>query len=194
MKPPPEGSYLIVSQSGRDATISIPNPIKVSQFGSGLFLLAWLGGWAVGEYFVLTELISGSGPTGVKAFMLFWLAGWTIGGVFAMAQAYRIFAPPKPETISLDAGGITHNTGSRPAAKWRGLSWGALTGQGYETRIDRRMLPTLQLREMASHNRLTVDVGANRIELAPAATDVEREWLLEVIRERYGTEAATAKV
>lgn len=190
MKPLPEGSYLIVEQTGRDAKITIPNPIRVSQFGSGLFLLVWLGGWAAGEYFVLTELISGTGPTGVKAFMLFWLAGWTIGGFFAMAQAYRIFAPPKPETISLDAGGMTHDTGSLPAGRWKGLSWRVLTGRGYVTRIDRRALATLQLREAATHNRLTVDVGATRIDLAPAATDVEREWLLGAIRERYALEAS----
>lgn len=46
-----------------------------------VFLLAWLGGWAFGEFSVLSELLRGT--DGPVPFLLFWLLGWTVGGGFA---------------------------------------------------------------------------------------------------------------
>lgn len=44
-----------------------------------LFLLLWLGGWSVGEYFAVTEIMR-SGNILTDAFLLVWLTFWTIGG------------------------------------------------------------------------------------------------------------------
>jgi hypothetical protein len=43
----------------------------------------------------------------------------------------------------------------------------------------------LRLRETESSNRLTVDVEAQRIEIASAASEVEREWLARLLARRY---------
>lgn len=40
-----------------------------------------MGGWAVGEVFVLRTLITGDDALSGKLFMLVWLGGWTIGGI-----------------------------------------------------------------------------------------------------------------
>lgn len=46
-----------------------------------LFLLLWLGGWAVGEYFAVSEIMR-SGNIFTDAFLLVWVTFWTIGGAF----------------------------------------------------------------------------------------------------------------
>jgi hypothetical protein len=68
----------------------------------------------------------------------------------------------------------------------RSVSWKAAFPKRIVTRIESRSLSTLRLREGDGGNRLTVDAGVERIELAKAATDVEREWLSQVLTERYG--------
>ncbi|WP_127523131.1 hypothetical protein [Mesorhizobium sp. Z1-4] len=45
-----------------------------------LFLSFWLCGWAVGEYFVLREIIR-SGFSGPNFFLIAWIVPWTVGGV-----------------------------------------------------------------------------------------------------------------
>ena len=48
-----------------------------------LFLLAWLGGWAFGEFSALGQLSSERGAPAL--FILFWLLAWTVGGAFAVS-------------------------------------------------------------------------------------------------------------
>ena len=51
--------------------------------------------------------------------------------------------------------------------------------------LDRHTLQSLRLRETDGGNRLTVDAGAQRLDLAGAATEVEREWLYRLLAKRY---------
>lgn len=63
---------------------------------SMLFLIVWLGGWALGEYFALSSLIQQilpllSGETTINQvqwmptiFLIFWLTLWTFGGLLAL--------------------------------------------------------------------------------------------------------------
>jgi hypothetical protein len=51
--------------------------------------------------------------------------------------------------------------------------------------LDRRGLQSLRLRETSEGNRLTVDVDASRIEIARSASEIEREWLYQVLVKRY---------
>jgi hypothetical protein len=48
-----------------------------------LFLIAWLGGWYMGESSTIKELIA-SDDIGENGFLIFWLFGWTLGGLFAI--------------------------------------------------------------------------------------------------------------
>ena len=51
--------------------------------------------------------------------------------------------------------------------------------------LDRRKLQLRQLRETDAGNRLTVDIGALRLEIGRAASEIEREWLYQALAKRY---------
>jgi len=62
-----------------------------------LFMLAWLGGWVMGETSAISEIfhipiplfgdsMKWKSTAGVSAFLVFWLAGWTLGGAWAIAN------------------------------------------------------------------------------------------------------------
>lgn len=63
--------------------------------------------------------------------------------------------------------------------------WRSLFPKRSRVEIDRRQLQTLRLRETEAGNRLTVDAGAVRLDIAPSASEVEREWLHQVLAKRY---------
>jgi len=67
--------------SDRPEGLEIVVPAKRSVFLM-LFLLVWLGAWAVGEFSVLGQLLRGT--EGPVPFLLFWLLGWTVGGGCAL--------------------------------------------------------------------------------------------------------------
>jgi hypothetical protein len=48
-----------------------------------------------------------------------------------------------------------------------------------------RRTATVARIETDSGNRLTLDVGARRIELGQAASEIEREWLFQTLTARY---------
>jgi hypothetical protein len=51
-----------------------------------IFLFGWLGGWSMGEYFALTELIKPIEKLDPgRLFIAFWLVAWTVGGFFAFS-------------------------------------------------------------------------------------------------------------
>jgi hypothetical protein len=41
------------------------------------------------------------------------------------------------------------------------------------------------LRETDADNRLTVDVDSSRLDIGRAASEVEREWLYQMLADRY---------
>jgi hypothetical protein len=51
--------------------------------------------------------------------------------------------------------------------------------------LDRRNLQSLRLRETNDGNRLTVDVDALRLDIAHSASEIEREWLYQLLMKRY---------
>ena len=51
-------------------------------------------------------------------------------------------------------------------------------------------LRTMTLRKTETGNRLTIDKGAERIEVATGASEIEREWLFDVLQNAYGTQQA----
>ena len=60
--------------------ITIPSRINVIKF---LFLLVWLGVWAKGEMWAISEILFKTDIEG-SVFLLFWVTGWTVGGCFAI--------------------------------------------------------------------------------------------------------------
>lgn len=187
---PPENSTISVATSGREQIVSIPYPKPpAATYMAGVFILFWLGGWAFGEISAAHQIITM--PTGgATAFLVFWLCAWTIGGLFAVLMIRRVFQRSVPEVIKLEVGGLVHDPGippfKMPNSRYFPV-WPTLFPKRTELKIDRAQLKSLKLREGDTCNRLTVDAGAQRVELASAATDVEREWLFKLVSDRYSS-------
>jgi len=187
----PQGSGISVTGDGVEDVIVIPQAhAGIGRSFAGAFLLFWLGGWYLGFTSVVSKIVSGQAP----AFMYLWLGGWTIGGLFAATMLYRLIRPSVPETLRLRQNGLSYDSGVAPLNMQPGY------GRGYASRreawssmfpkrtvidVDRRALASLRLRESDSGNRLTLDVGASRLDIGAAASEIEREWLYRALSERY---------
>jgi hypothetical protein len=186
---PPAGSQISVDRNNLDPVIVIPATASSTRYFGGVFLLFWLGGWVMGETSAITQLMSGKGG----AFIIFWLCGWTIGGILAALTAYQIFRPTVPETLQLKRGSVAYDSGipsfelNKNTGK-KGIRdyWSSLLSKRLRTDLDRQQLQTLRLRETETGNRLTIDLGAQRVELASGDSEVEREWLARLLARRYG--------
>ena len=186
---PPAGSPISIDRKDLDPTVVIPVTASSTRYFGGVFLLFWLGGWVMGETSAITQLMSGKGG----AFIVFWLGGWTIGGILAALTAYQIFRPTVPETLQLKRGSIAYDSGVPPFelnknTRNKGVRdyWSSLLSKRLRADLDRQQLQTLRLRETETGNRLTIDLGAQRLELASGASEVEREWLARLLAKRYG--------
>jgi len=195
---PPAGSQISVVRDGGDPVIVIPAPRGSSRYFMGLFLLFWLGLWAVGFNAAASQLWSGKG----NAFLVFWLGAWTLGGLFASASVYRSFRPPIPETIELKRSSVGYDSGV-PPLQWDPWSfsgnrkspiraWRLVFPKRIRVDLGQRQLQTLRLRETDAGNRLTVDVDSDRIDIAANASEVEREWLARLLAGRYSLPQATS--
>ncbi len=185
---PPAGSKISVTTDGPDPTIVIPAARSVMRYLTGVFILFWLGMWTIGFRDAGSKVIAGN----ANSFLVFWLCAWTLGGVFAAFTLYRAFRPPVPETLELKRNGVAYDSGIPPLefnSSWRYKNtrdaWNATFPKRVRADLDRRQLQSLRLRETESGNRLTVDVGAQRLDLAPTASEVEREWLARLLAQRY---------
>ncbi len=73
-----------------------------------LFLLLWLGGWSVGEYFALHEIFT-SGNIFSNLFLIFWVTFWTLGGLAAWTFVlWQLFGV---EQLFVTAGAVVHEIG-----------------------------------------------------------------------------------
>jgi hypothetical protein len=192
---PPSGSKISIATDGADPTIIIPPTTSAARYFTGLFLLFWLGMWTIGFRDAGSKVISGN----ANGFLIFWLGGWTVGGIFAAFTLYRAFRPPVPESLQLKRNSVTYDSGIPPLqfdTSWRYKNardtWSATFPKRVRVDLDRRCLQSLRLRETESGNRLTVDVDAARLDIAPNASEVEREWLARLLAQRYSLPQALA--
>jgi len=186
---PPSGSRISVTTDGACPAIVIPHgnagPMR---YFTGLFTVFWLGGWFWGFRAAFSQVWSGK----ATAFLVFWLAAWTLGGVYAMYIVYRIFRPSVPESLKLMANGVAYDSGVPPlqyafgcAFRSRNDYWRSLFPKRTRLEIDWKNLQSLRLRASDGGNRLTVDVGALRLDIAGSAGEIEREWLYQLLAKRY---------
>jgi hypothetical protein len=123
-----------------------------------------------------------------------------IGGIGAAYTLYRSFRPSVPETLTLRRSSIGYDSGIAPPQfnTYRRnqnpiSSWRSMFPKRRQAELDRSELQTLRLRETEAGNRLTVDVEAQRIEIASGASEVEREWLAGVLARRYSLPQVSGK-
>ena len=185
---PPAGSKISIVSEGADPTIIVPAANSPMRYFTGLFLLFWLVMWTMGFRDAASKVLSGN----ANGFLIFWLCGWTVGGVLAAFSLYRIVRTPVPESLELKRNSVTYDSGIPPFqfnSSWRYKNprdaWRSTFPKRVRVDLDRRQLQSLRLRETESGNRLTVDVEADRIDMAPTASEVEREWLARLLARRY---------
>lgn len=186
---PPEGSKIRIASEGGDPTVVVPSASSFGRYFIGFFLLFWLGMWTIGFRDAATKIISGTTGNG---FLVFWLGAWTLGGMIAAFTLYRAFRPSVPETLELKRNSVAYDSGIAPPqfnSSWGYRSpkdsWNTIFPKRVRVELDRSLLQSMRLRETESGNRLTVDVGAQRVEIAPTASEVEREWLARLLARRY---------
>jgi len=153
---PPAGSKISIVGDGADPAIIIPAANNPMRYFSGLFLLFWLGGWALGFKSAASQILSGN----ANAFIIFWLGAWTVGGIFAAYALYRSFRPAVPESLYLKRNSVTYDSGIPPVQfgssshyKSPRDAWNSTFPKRVRVDLDRRQLQSLRLRETGSGNR-----------------------------------------
>lgn len=189
---PPDGSKISVTTEGTDPVIVVPHgSASAIRYFVGLFLLFWLGGWFVGFSSTISTLAFGK----FHLFLVFWLGGWTLAGIAVVVCLYRIFRPSIPGSLRLMLQGVRYDSGIPPFQMNpvnQMNSWKSLFPKRTRVDIDRQKLKSLRLRETEAGNRLTVDAGAARLDIAQSASEVEREWLYQVLAKRYSLPSEAA--
>ena len=184
---PPAGSRISVAYEGADPVIRIPVPRDgVARYFVGAFVAFWLIGWGAGFRDAANQILSGKGGL----FIVGWLAAWTVGGGFAAYMLFRILKPAVPESLRLKGDAVSYDSGVPGfQAQFNRMRQRDAFRNFFPKRtrleISGSDLKTLKLRDTEQTNRLTVDVGADRMDLGRDATEVEREWLYQVLSQRY---------
>jgi hypothetical protein len=189
---PPNGSRISVATDGGEPLIVVPHARPGAiRYVTGFFLLILIGIWCFGFSRSISALWSGN----ANGLFLAWLAGWTALGAFAAYCLYRLFGPAVPESLRLRPNGIAYDSGV-PQLQMQSETINFANARKIyfpkrtRTELDQRQLASLRLGDTDSGNRLTVDVGVDRIEIARSVGAMEREWLYRTLAKRYSLSAA----
>ena len=198
LEPPPNSRILFGQDDDGHPMLSWkPGVSTVGRWATAAFLGFWLCGWFAGEVAALGMLATmvagilrdggGAIAWGVGLFLLIWLAGWTTGGFWA-ARAFAILVQkPRPESLTFG-----------PVLRYDPGSFLAIPTNGDMDRESARAfrlwrpppvreipwseLGPIRLERVGERQRLTVDWGAERIEIGATLREPEREWLAEILR------------
>jgi hypothetical protein len=103
-----EPTRITIRETGDGLGIHVPT---VKQIFVILFMLVWLTGWAVGEWFALSEIASGGINAGT-IFLVFWVSIWTLGGgAVIFAIGWQLFGS---ERMFVTAGAVVTDWGFGP--------------------------------------------------------------------------------
>jgi hypothetical protein len=184
----PQDSQIKIGTLNGYEHISMPyQNTGIIRFFIAGFILFWLGGWFVGFSSALGEIVSGKG----SFFLIFWLGAWSLGGIFAVYLLYCLFRKPVPQqllfnkpNLSLDTGTAPFNARFHVPHKQR-KPWESLCSKRKRVEFSPEELKSLKLRNTEHGNRLTIDKGNERFEIASQATEIEKEWLFNYLQAAY---------
>lgn len=188
---PPAGSRIIVDRSMYSTTYLWKNGEKsLKRYPVAAFLLFWLGGWTFGGFAVIKSLLTNDNtPLFGRMFMLFWLGGWALGETGVIYILYCMFRPQEPAKLTLSPGFIEYQPGTEPfnfnrstycQSSQKPNFFQGLRNKSY--RIETRDISNLKLDQSGERQRLTFDIGAERIEIGEILSEPEREWLFEILQ------------
>lgn len=107
IQPLPEGSAIQLREEplGVELSWSVGSTPWLVRCIVGAFLLAWLAGWAGGEWSAISQLLRAGRKGGWwgpgELFLVFWLCGWSVGGLVALGLLALLFTPSTPERLTL---------------------------------------------------------------------------------------------
>lgn len=176
----------ITRLNGYEMLVVPPSKGSILRFLIGIFILFWLGGWFAGLTSAFDQITSGKGGM----FVILWLCGWSLGGIVAIFFAYRIFRKPIPERFLLNKPNLSYDTGLPPFNVGLQMTnqreyWNTVFARRKKYEFQHSDLRTLNLRDTDSGNRLTIDIGNERLELAKFSSEVEKEWLYNYLNDMY---------
>jgi len=137
-----------------------------SRIFPSIFMLIWLCGWAFGMYMAVTTLMNGE----FQIFLMIWLTGWSFGGFFAISMLVKILPPAKPEKLTFDTLYISYQKGIQPILfdteqTGRRNSFNFPLSGKSSYHIPKTELGEIKLERIGDRQRLTIDHGAERIEI-----------------------------
>jgi hypothetical protein len=168
-----------------------------SSWGGVCFLTLWLCGWVLGEVFaslVLLGMTLDWGPMagGAKGppllFLVGWLGAWTIGGFLAWRTWLTLVFGSRTESITFADGELIIRPGLTPEFV-AGVGRGSLDGAApRKPRVVGRgqVAAGLRLEPLGGRQRLSIDCGADRVEIGAGLNEEERVWLHQVLKEWGG--------
>ena len=188
MEPPLPNSQIKVETNARGETLTWkPSGGGCARYGIALFLLTWMGGWAVGEVAVIYKLVQGGGP---NLFLLVWLCGWTVGGLFAGWFLINLLRGPRTATLVLGYDELTYSPGSKPmpglttmAQPGQSMNLLALLARPKPVAAGRDDIGNLVMERVGHSLRLSFDIGAQRIEVGSSLGEPDKEWLNRRLQE-----------
>ena len=183
LPPAPNGSTIEVRNDFNHTVLSWRNPGGgFGRYGTLLFLIAWMGGWVVGEVSALGRVLSGGGGW----FLIFWLVGWTVGGVLCATTIFKLARPARPERLTLDTLYLLHEPGTEQAAPFWKQDKSRDPLEPFKPKkvckVAKKDVGDIRIVRVGERQRLSFDYGASRVEIGQYLAEPEREWLLAVLK------------
>ncbi|MBA7630142.1 hypothetical protein ES703_37652 [subsurface metagenome] len=191
-KEPPEGSKIKVEQDVHSTTYMWKDDDKMFTKLGHLAFSVFLIGFAVAFWIsAIRHLVSESNKWnfGLPLLLAFvFTALCATGGFFFFFITLKSKKPFKlilsPRHIQYKIGDI--NFRAMDTAKFRDLNDLTATIKKYRKRIyeaETSKITNLRLERVGDRQRLSFDWGADRVEIGETLSDIEREWLYEILKE-----------
>ncbi len=184
--PRPEGSGINIQPHQDGFLLTWKSaPEGFQRFGPAGFLIFWMMGWAVGETFAIKQLFFGDGPRAADFFLIAWLGGWTFGGIFCARQIHRLLRKPQPDRLILNRAELVFEPDLlvpiQPEIGTMGRRRGLQFKKRKAIQATRDKISNIAIERVGERQRLTFDLGADRIEIGENLREPEREWLAAVL-------------
>ncbi len=155
------------------------------RFGMAGFLAFWLCGWAFGEILVAGVLFTGlftrETPVLTQVFLGVWLGGWTLGGAFTIHTLWKLLRPTRPEIVLLEMDRLCYDPGTISPLPAASDSHNLFPKSPKPVQIAKEKIPQFLLDRVGERQRLSFDVGADRVEIGNHLREPEREWLYQIL-------------
>ena len=191
MQPVPEGSKIQTDFDTGAEKLVLPQPPGNNAFiryGMGSAAIFWIVSVTIIGLVAVLPQAAKSNDGSKFAFLIIFGVIALLGGAYSFCITYRALRPTVPETLLLSRPNVVYDSGIPPfkmpgrhtsfAAMWR-----FLFPKRHIIEITPEQLGTLELREHADGNRLTIDINGKRIEIGRALTDPDRRWLHTLLHE-----------